>query len=449
MISISSKIQNNVKSFSLIAEKLRWVVIAVVSLMLFWTEVIEFIQLSFLNQPLHILELVIYAILIIGTGLFLELFVRANREYKRVARILEYKHSLSLDLILSDGWDALIQKLVELPAKITEVEEAYLLLSNPVSNTFDTAGHWVKDEKVRPMEVWDPKATCQGCLAKSNNRPGDLHLCDNRNRYYFNGYCLGINNCNLPNTVLKFRVKPGYKLTRDEQEIFNHISDEIAIAILAIQDRKRLSEAQSAQVALAERRMVSAFVHDHLGQNLGYLHMKLDQLERNETISKSEKIRSEVMRLREAANESYEIVRDILQKLQPETIPNLANLLKEHAVRVSRTAHFDLRFENQGDQKTLPPQAQQLVFNIFHEILSNVERHSRASEVVVLIQWRDSELEISVADNGIGFNPDATPKEGHYGLEIMRERVAALRGKIALASSPKVGTAISITAPTV
>ena len=98
MIYFSNKLHDR-RSLAQVAEKWRWVLVAIVSLALFWTEVYEFIQLSFLNQPLHLFELVVYAILIIGTGLFLELFVRVNRVYKRMVKILEYKHTLSLILV--------------------------------------------------------------------------------------------------------------------------------------------------------------------------------------------------------------------------------------------------------------------------------------------------------------------------------------------------------------
>ncbi len=446
-MTIFQKAQNNTRSLAQIAEKMRWVVIAVVSALLVWAEVVEFIQLSFLNQPFHIFELVIYTVLIVATGLFVELFVRTNHDHKRLARILEFKHDLSLNLILSDDWNTLTAKLVGLPARIADVEDAYLLMNNPVSGQFDIAGQWVRENGTQALEPWEPRTPCQDCILKSKGQIESLHPCSREGRHHFNRYCLGITNNNLPATILKFRLTQGSRLSRDEMDIFSNISDEIATAILAIQDRRRLNELQSAQVALAERRLVSAYVHDWLAQNLGYLHLKLDQLGRDETVMGSASLRAEIDKLCEVADDSYDTVRDILKKLQPETIPHLTNLLKEHAVRVSREVRLKLHFESRGAQSQLPAQAQQSVFNAYHEILGNVQKHAQASQVNILVDWKDDTLEITVADNGVGFDKNDTQKEGHFGLEFVQDRITALRGQLKTESSVNSGTVVSISVP--
>jgi signal transduction histidine kinase len=258
---------------------------------------------------------------------------------------------------------------------------------------------------------------------------------------------LGIPNQNFPATILKFKLASNQKLSPDEEEIFKSIGDEITLALQASQDRKRLSEMQSAEVAMAERRIVSSYVHDELGQNLGYLHLKLDQLGNNETAMGLNEIRKELKHLQGVANESYEIVRDILKKFQPETIPHLTNLLREHARTVSRRANFALDFKAIGDPIQLATNTQQLIFYTFREILSNVEKHANAAHVEVLVIWNTGFLEISVADNGKGFNPDLVQHAEHFGLEIMRERIANIRGKLIINSSPESGTVVSISIP--
>ena len=251
----------------------------------------------------------------------------------------------------------------------------------------------------------------------------------------------------LPVTLLKFSLRDGARLTQDERKILDNIGDEIAVALLAGRVQKRLSELQSAEVAIAERRMVSAYVHDQLGQNLGYLHLKLDQLGTNENIISSKDVRKTLRHLREVANDSYEIVRDILKKIQPETIPHLANLLREHAIRVSRMENFKLEFNIIGKPVQLSLESQNAIFYAFREILSNVEKHSKASTVKVLVIWGESFLDISVADNGMGFDPKSVNKDEHFGLDIMRERIAKLNGQLMINSSADSGTVVSISVP--
>jgi signal transduction histidine kinase len=204
---------------------------------------------------------------------------------------------------------------------------------------------------------------------------------------------------------------------------------------------------QSAQVAMAERRTISSFVHDQLGQNLGYMHLKLDQLGTNENVTKLPGIQSELNRLRDVANESYEIVRDILKKMQTETIPHLTNLLQEHARTVSRRAKFELNFRTAGNRVHLTPNIQQIIFFTFREILSNVERHAGATKVDVLVSWSANTLAISIADDGRGFDPDRFPRDEHFGLEITEERIANIKGKFTINSSADSGTVVAMSIP--
>ena len=414
-------------------------VIALFGLGLFSTEVYEIYFIEGLHrfQPFHLFEMVLYAILLIGTGLFIELFVRLNRIHNRMVRLLEYKHNFSLELLaLISDWDTLTAKLAQLPSRIVNVEETYLLMGSLLGGKFETLGRWADDQPAQPPELWDPTFPCPRCLEKAPRDKARIHLCrnDNETASYL-AYNLTITDEDFPSIQLKFRLKPGVKLFSDEEKIFLNISDEIAVALRVGREHKRLSELQSAEVAMAERRMVSAYVHDQLGQNLGYLHLKLDQLGTNENMISSKEVRKDLKNLRLVANDSYEIVRDILKKIQPETIPHLTNLLKEHATKVSRKANFTLEFKSHGKPVQLSPDTQHAIFYAFLEILSNVEKHSKASIVNVRVIWSEAFLDISVADNGIGYDPASVKRDEHFGLEILQERIARLNGKLMMNTS--------------
>ena len=154
-----------------------------------------------------------------------------------------------------------------------------------------------------------------------------------------------------------------------------------------------------------------------------------------------------VVTLRKVANDSYEIVRDILKKIQPETIPHLTNLLKEHAIKVSRTANFTLEFKSHGKPIQVSSDTQHTIFYAFHEILNNVEKHSKAKTVRVRIIWSEAFLDISVDDDGIGFDPGSVKQDEHFGLEILQERIARLKGQLTMSSSSDAGTLVSISLP--
>lgn len=437
-----------IKSLAESLTKWRWAILALIGLSLLWVEIIEFRVFSVMGEPFHYVEVFQYAALLTATGVLIELFARSNRAYKQAVKVLEYKHRLSLDLTSDNDPNSLIAKLTELPARIANVEETYLLVNNPLSGKFEEMGHWIAKTQSPHAGVWDPLPACAGCQVKNGNERTVFRQCRSEESFPLSSiYCLGLRGENIPITVLVFRLAPGGKLSEDDERVFENIGDEIIAAIQANRDRERLIEMQSAQVAMAERRSISSFVHDQLGQNLGYLQLKLDQLSADEKIKSAKNVWVEMQRLREIANESYEIVRDILKKIQPETIPHLTNLLKEHARIVSHRANFALDFDSVGKPVPLTPGAQQLIFFTFREILSNVEKHANASKVDVLVVWNNGILDITVSDNGRGFDADAVPRDEHFGLAIMQERIANIKGKFAVTSSTGSGTVVSISVP--
>ena len=72
--------------------------------------------------------------------------------------------------------------------------------------------------------------------------------------------------------------------------------------------------------------------------------------------------------------------------------------------------------------------------------LSNAVRHSQAGRVTIGLHDDGPSLELSVEDDGIGFDPDVAPRPGHLGLANLRDRTAALGGTLTIQSQPGHGT---------
>lgn len=448
MKSFGKRLGPYIKSLVEPFTKWRWVILALIGLSLLWVEIIEFQAFRAFGEPFHYIEVFQYAVLLTASGILIELFARSNHAHKQTVKILEYKHRLSLELASDNDSESLIRKLTELPARIAKVEETYLLVNDSLSGKFERAGHWISKTQTPHVGEWDPFLACARCQERNGNERIIFHQCRSDEVFPLSSvYCLELRGENFPVTVLKFRLAPGLRLLDDEEQVFENIGDEIITAIRANRDRERLAEMQTAQAAMAERRAISSFIHDQLGQNLGYLQLKLDQLGSDEKIRSMKNVWVEMQRLREIANESYEIVRDILRKIQPETIPHLTNFLQEHARSVSRRANFALDFNSVGKSVPLTPGAQQLIFFTFHEILSNVEKHANARKVDVLVVWNDGILDITVSDDGRGFDANAVHQDEHFGLTIMRERIANVGGKFLVTSSNDSGTVVSISVP--
>ncbi|HEY8637053.1 MAG TPA: ATP-binding protein, partial [Candidatus Limnocylindrales bacterium] len=89
------------------------------------------------------------------------------------------------------------------------------------------------------------------------------------------------------------------------------------------------------------------------------------------------------------------------------------------------------------------------LLGIVNESLSNVMRHSRASRaLVVLAPSHDgTSWEITVEDNGVGFDPSSVVKFGHRGLANTRERAGQIGGTVTIDSRPGDGTRVVIRVP--
>jgi nitrate/nitrite-specific signal transduction histidine kinase len=247
--------------------------------------------------------------------------------------------------------------------------------------------------------------------------------------------------------ILQFKLVDGISLSREQEEIFRNIGDEIGNTLKMGQDRRGFLEMRTSETALAERRSVSDFLHDHLGQNLGYLHFKIDQLISEKDRLSLERVFHDLEHMRSAANESYEVLRGVLETILPGSKPLLTNLLMEHARKVTERSNIQMEFKIKGKPVPVPIEIQRAIFYAFEESLNNVEKHSQADKILVLAEWGKDYLAVTITDNGIGFNPQSVNTDQHFGLEILNERLAKVRGQITLTTSENSGTIVSIRVP--
>jgi signal transduction histidine kinase len=91
--------------------------------------------------------------------------------------------------------------------------------------------------------------------------------------------------------------------------------------------------------------------------------------------------------------------------------------------------------------------AELALFRTLQEALANVARHAGASSVRVALGQRGTEVVLTVADDGRGFDPSAPEDNGRTGLIGMQERLAAVGGGLNLRSEPGRGTTVEAWVP--
>lgn len=107
----------------------------------------------------------------------------------------------------------------------------------------------------------------------------------------------------------------------------------------------------------------------------------------------------------------------------------------------------EIDFIVEGDSRRLSLKTETHLLRIAGEALANALKHSQARHVAIKLVFRQSEIVLSIKDDGCGFDSDLLSKicPGHYGLLGIKERVAKIQGHLELISSPGHGTHICVT----
>jgi signal transduction histidine kinase len=190
-----------------------------------------------------------------------------------------------------------------------------------------------------------------------------------------------------------------------------------------------------------ERSRIARELHDRLGQWLTYISMELDQIGGT---TPSE----QVARLRGDVNSAIDDLRYTLSDLR-------ASIDDSHPLAV-RGAEMTTRFTQRtgtpatftapdGPARVAAPVETELL-RILQEALSNVDRHAAAS--AVLVDWRvgGGDYELTITDDGRGFDLTASTRDSAYGLVGMRERADVIGARLRIESTPTGGTTVRVTA---
>jgi two-component system nitrate/nitrite sensor histidine kinase NarX len=122
----------------------------------------------------------------------------------------------------------------------------------------------------------------------------------------------------------------------------------------------------------------------------------------------------------------------------------LAELARE--LRAHSFLSVDIQVETE-DLTRLSPEQTVEILHITREALTNVRKHARASQVDIYVTSRPDALLLTIADNGIGLDPDRIANNAGHGLHNMQERAEALGGKILFSRIESGGTCIQLDVP--
>lgn len=208
---------------------------------------------------------------------------------------------------------------------------------------------------------------------------------------------------------------------------------------------QRLIEAQE-----DERKRLAGELHDDVTQRLGLLAWHLDDLVEN-AASLPPDMRDRIAHARQEVRQLSSDLRDLSHRLHPPRLEFLG-LAAAAAVLCETVAeqtgvHIDCRVEDVTDD--LSPRISLCLFRVLQEALQNAAKHSGARRLHVQLRGDGGYVELTVRDDGAGFDPMEAARSRGLGLTSMKERLKGVDGDLLVESAPQRGTTVRARVPLV
>lgn len=198
----------------------------------------------------------------------------------------------------------------------------------------------------------------------------------------------------------------------------------------------------------AERGRIARELHDSLGQELLLIRHAAMLASRATPESTS---RTALTDIADRAARSIKEVRSIAYALRPQELDRYGMVMAMRTLCEERAEihAIEIAFHAPPEVPKAPVETEIGLFRILQECLTNALKHAGASRIECTVSPRDHGIELRVADDGRGFDPDTVrpSPSGGLGLGGMRERARLLHGSVALHSQPGKGTIVEVWIP--
>ncbi len=208
-------------------------------------------------------------------------------------------------------------------------------------------------------------------------------------------------------------------------------------SLRASQERYRALSRRLLEQQEQERASLARELHDQLGQSLLAVSLNLDAIKGELSPALSERVPES----RRAIKKMIEQVQTLAFELRPSMLDDfglveaLRNLVTRHGERAGVPASFTAT----PTDARAAVEIETVCFRIVQEALSNVARHARAHHVEVTLTAEDGVLEVTIGDDGVGFNVE---RRSGLGLVGMGERAEFAGGRLDIESAPGAGTTL-------
>lgn len=192
-----------------------------------------------------------------------------------------------------------------------------------------------------------------------------------------------------------------------------------------------------------ERKRISKDLHDGIGQEMAALKMAINHVKEKET-DKSQK--EALDKIYENCSKSADEIRNISHQMMPRTLveEGLVAAIEDLLKNTFTYADINYNFDHLDIKQRFDEKIEISLYRVAQELITNVVKHSQATEVNVMLYQQNNNLIFFLEDNGIGMKNES--KKGHGVLNI-KSRIDMIKGSINYEPSPNSGTTATIKIP--
>jgi signal transduction histidine kinase len=228
--------------------------------------------------------------------------------------------------------------------------------------------------------------------------------------------------------------------TEEDQWLVESLAGYAALAIAG----SNLGEQRRRLTLLEERERVGMELHDGIIQSLYAIGMQLQLLKITQPTVEDD--------LAKATSSLDAVIEDIRRYILNLKVANyeqqtLRSLLLDVVARLHQTSALEIRVNAPDRQPPFAPPVAEAVCQIAYEAISNVIRHSQATEAVIDVTESANQFTMLIRDNGRGFSPSKSPEHDGLGLRNMMHRARIYGGDVQISSTPGEGTRLSLRLP--
>jgi PAS domain S-box-containing protein len=199
----------------------------------------------------------------------------------------------------------------------------------------------------------------------------------------------------------------------------------------------------------AERKRIAREIHDEMGQNLLALRIDVSMLHAR-TQATHPRLHRKVETVLANIDNTIKSVRAIINNLRPAVLDlGLYASFQWQINEFERRNGITCELFAKADEldRGLTEEQTTALFRILQESLTNVARHANANCVQIVLTRLGNQLQMKIADDGVGIYPNERRNAKSFGLLGMRERIAAIGGKLSVDSTVGQGTVLTLTIP--